>query len=412
MAIDSIDKLAAQIMNRHSTSSTWTDVIIVGNGLVGQSLAIGLAKAGMDVMVIAKTSPEDIAMAQSQRYSSFNPSSMALLQKLNIVEPNISYGCPMRIIEVYDAYHDQPLTFHASQIDDPYLGCIINHGLLLKTSAKTLPSITTSIIGQPVELRQQPPDADYPITITLQDGHTYHSKWLIGADGQHSWVRQYANFGYAYEKSHHQKGIVIHVSCHDHHHTGIQRFLPSGPLAFLPSSHQKNQYSGSLVWSIDNDLYQQFQDRSSQQWADAATQALNHRYHHSWEALGPWHAFDLSSHHVKQYHQGSIALIGDAAHHMHPLAGQGLNRGLADVACLLDIIDQLKAHRLPRCHPSALIAYQHRCAWRNDSMIQMIHAIKYTYQYSRWPVPILRKLGQGILEHCLPLKSTMMQLAR
>jgi len=327
------------------------DVVIVGGGVVGASCALALAREGLDVALIETTPPPPWdATTPDLRVYALAPDNAAFLGKLGIW-PHIARTRAQvyRQMRVWDAGGSGELTFDADRLGCPELGWIVESSLLLDSLWAALPSANVELIcpARIESLHQTSTQAQ----LRLHDGRRLDARLVIAADGASSTVRTLAAIN---TKTHHygQRGIVAYVrSEHPHQHTAWQRFLQTGPLALLPFAGDGHLLS--IVWTLPEAEAARVLVLNDTSFARELTIASAAR-------LGELHpaskraAFPLKRQLAHTQHSGRIVLIGDAAHVVHPLAGQGVNLGLRDITALQTSIDEARQRQLPWDSPQRL----------------------------------------------------------
>ena len=240
----------------------------------------------------------------------------------------------------------------------------------------------------------------------LEDGTELQAQLLVGADGARSWVRQQAGIsvkGWDYD----QVALVTWVKPEVfHQETAWQRFLPSGPLAFLPLT----EGYCSIVWSTSPQHAAQLQAMETERFAQELQAAFENKLG-TIEAVGPRAMFPLRTFETQHYILPHLALVGDAAHTIHPLAGQGVNLGLADMSSLLRVLIEARQHRRSIGSASTLRRYER---WRradNRSMLLAMDGFKRLFSTEQPLLRWARNLGLNLTDHTLPIKRLIMQQA-
>jgi len=327
------------------------DAVIVGGGVVGASCALALAKQGLDVALVETTRPAPWdAKHPDLRVYALAPDNAALLDGLDLW-PQIrqTRAEPYRRMRVWDAAGGGELTFDADHLGRPELGWIVESSLLLDRLWAALPAAGVDLHcpGKIESLHQTTAQAQ----LRLDNGHRLDTRLVIAADGASSTIRTLAGITTS-THHYHQRGIVGYIhSEHPHQHTAWQRFLPTGPLALLPFAGNGHQLS--IVWTLPEVEAARILALDDTAFARELTTASAAR-------LGELHptskraAFPLKRQLARTQHAGRIVLIGDAAHAVHPLAGQGVNLGLRDVTALKSSISEARYRQLPWDSPQRL----------------------------------------------------------
>lgn len=317
------------------------DVAIVGAGVVGAAAALALARDGWHVALVeAREPPRWRADQPDLRVYAFAPDNAALLEDLG-VWPAIrdARAQPYRGMRVWDAAGGDELHFDADAFGRRELGWIVENGLLVDRLWAALPAAGVRVVcpAQLAALEQEPAHA----TLELDDGTRLRAHLVVAADGGDSKLRALAGID-TYTHDYGQNALVAFVD-HERPHeaTCWQRFLPTGPLAFLPFAGEGGHRS-SIVWTLpEAEAMRLLQVDDS-----AFLRELDHAFAGTLGALTAVSkrvAFPLRRQLAQANAAGRVAVIGDAAHVVHPLAGQGVNLGLRDVAALRALLQRPRA---------------------------------------------------------------------
>lgn len=308
-------------------------MVVVGGGVVGGACALALARLGLQVALVESHAPPHWSPAgRDLRVYAFAPDNAALLDELQVWSGvSAARAQPYRRMRVWDAAGGGELVFDADALGRRELGWIIEHGLLADHLWRALQAAGVEVHA-PARLQDLAQEAD-GVRLGLDDGTRLDARLAIAADGADSTLRRLAGLeveAHAYA----QQGVVAYVrTAHPHEDTAWQRFLPGGPLALLPC----DDGLGSIVWTLPDAEAQRVVSMEDAEFSGILTRAFDAR-------LGEMHAvsaraaFPLRRQLVRQYRQGRVLVLGDAAHVVHPLAGQGVNLGLRDVAALRDSV--------------------------------------------------------------------------
>jgi len=308
------------------------DAIVVGAGVVGAAAALGLAREGARVALVEAQEPAAWrAEAPDLRVYALAPDARALLAALGAWAGIASARAhPYRRMRVWDAAGGGELDFDADAFGQPALGYIVEHGLVVDRLWQALarePGVERHCPDALEALEQD----DEGVDATLASGRRVRARLLFGADGAHSRVRALAGIDWRGE-SYRQRALVAYVRCErSHQDTCWQRFLPTGPLAFLPCADGRC----SIVWTLPEAEAARVLALDEPAFLAELERAFDARLGRVLEAT-PRRAFPLEHRLAGAMLAGRVALLGDAAHVVHPLAGQGVNLGLRDVAALLE----------------------------------------------------------------------------
>lgn len=328
------------------------DVAVVGAGVVGSTASLSLARAGLRTVIVEAHEPAPWRADEPDlRVYAFATDSQALLESLGVWSAVASARAqPFRRMRVWDAAAGGELDFNGDALGRECLGHIVEHGLLvdrLWAAVVQHPKIRRHC---PARLHQLDQD-EGGVSLLLDTGQRLRAKLLLGADGAASRVRELAGLSIS-EHDYGQRGLVAYVrTARPHEDTCWQRFLPSGPLAFLPCSDGRS----SIVWTLPDAEAKRLFDVDEGRFCAELTRAFDSRLGEVTE-VSQRQAFPLRRRLATEMLHDRVALIGDAAHVVHPLAGQGVNLGLRDIAGLVALIreaqsagrDFASAHRLQR----------------------------------------------------------------
>lgn len=326
------------------------DVVVVGAGLVGSALALGLARSGRRVAVLEQREPAPWDPARpGLRVVALAADAVSLFERLGVWASMPADGThAYRGMRVWDAAGGGELVLDADELGQPQLGWIVSNDLLawqLWTALEREPLIQRIPHARVTGLEQEADRAG----VELDDGRRLRAPLVVAADGAGSTVRQLAGIEVT-SRDYGQRGLVAFLrSERDHQDIAWQRFLPGGPLALLPVRDGRC----SIVWSLPEDEAMHWLQAPEPAFLDALTRAADARLG-AFSAVSERAAFPLRRQLAREYVAGRVVLVGDAAHTVHPLAGQGVNLGLRDVACLLRLVESAGVrdigapHRLAR----------------------------------------------------------------
>ena len=363
------------------------DVIVVGAGLIGASFALQLARrTDLSVAVIEHSVAIAAVEEPNQRVVALGDLATGLLAQVGVLAMLDDQSChPYEKMVVWDENSDGELTFAAAEYDQSCLGHMVDSlqcTLLLQKALGETRNIDVFFEFSAVSLV-----FDAAAVRLVGTDRALTAQLIVAADGRRSWVRQQAKI-FAPEYDFGQQGIVARISSElSHQNTAWQRFLSTGPLAILPLHDNQS----SIVWSVDDSYAAELMQLTAQDFADRIAEALEWRLG-SIRVLGKHVAFPLASQHAEQYVKSRVALIGDAAHSIHPLAGQGANLGFKDAASLVELLAQADDDSLGEL--LLLQKYQRARRFDNQQTDFMMNALHRMYRSKRpfW----LGARGQGM----------------
>ncbi|MDE2148373.1 MAG: UbiH/UbiF/VisC/COQ6 family ubiquinone biosynthesis hydroxylase [Gammaproteobacteria bacterium] len=376
------------------------DLAVAGAGPVGLALALAGVEAGFTVRVLDRAAPT-VSDAEERRYYALSPASVAWLRSLGAGDA-LRDACPYSHMTVWENDPRHGLEFDAGDVGRAELGWIVGHGALLGTLLRRLPSQVLCAGAELVSMQRQARG----LTLQCAGGLQLRARLAVAADGAESSLRRLSGLvavGWDYD----QLGLVANVRPQrSHRHTAWQRFLPSGPLALLPLADGRC----SIVWSADSSLAKSLLTLDDGAFAQRLTEASQSRLGEI-VAVGPRLAFPLRLRHAPLYAADGIALVGDAAHVVHPLAGQGLNLGLADATALIETL--VEARTVGRCWHAARQLERYSRMRKADTlrMMALTDALVRLYRTDNALFKILRREGLGLVGQIRPLRTFLARQA-
>lgn len=383
-----------------------TDVVIVGGGMVGGALALGLAQQGFTVTVIEKNAPPafDASSPPDVRISAISASSVGLLRGLDVWDSVRKMRAhAYRQLETWE-WESAHVVFNAAELKLPELGYMVENNVLQLALWQALEAHERISLRVGISLQAMRREEMYT-SLTLTDGSQIDARLVVGADGASSQVRQLAGIG-IHAWQYQQSCMLISVQCAgDPGDSTWQQFTPAGPRAFLPLF----DHWASLVWYDAPARIRQLQGMSMAQLQQEITRHFPSRL----GEVTPLSAgvFPLTRRHALQYVKPGLALVGDAAHTIHPLAGQGVNLGYRDVDALLDILGRAKAHGEEWASLPVLKRYQTRRQADNFIMQSGMDLFYAGFSNDLPPVRMLRNLGLMAAERAGGLKRQALKYA-
>lgn len=441
------------------------DVVVVGGGIVGSALACQLKSnpvfKGKKVAVI-ETAPPAVAGPVEEdspdlRVYTITPASRALFESAKVWDkmPE-SHKASFKDMQVWDAMGDGFIRFNAEKAGRDSLGHVVESKVLVRALHDRMNELEADTSDpEPLKLYcpakvkhfRRPNDVSYISELTLEDGTRMSADLVVAADGANSIIRTLTalgTWGWDYD----QQAVVATVKTDVANHTAWQRFFPTGPLALLP---MRDGYS-SIVWSCTQEMAQELTSLSPEDFVERLNQALfspssapvppefpglpvltelvkgvNHAVNtvmaaaaltdpfvsppKPTEVVGRRFAFPLKLKHAVSYVKPGVALVGDSAHTIHPLAGQGLNLGLADVSSLANLlVDGVKSGE-NLSNEFFLAQYEADRKRANISMALAMDGFKRLFGPTPDAIGVARNVGMGTLNAVEPLKNQIMRYA-
>ena len=390
------------------------DIIIIGGGMVGLAMAASLAESDLKILIIEKQNlPENFSselLANNPvedndfdvRVSAISPANRELLSKFNAWQ-NIPQQrqANYQKMKVWDGDGTGKIEFSAAEVAQPDLGVIVENRLIQAALLKNIQAFGNVHCCFGLELEQIESFGDH-IEVNLSDGSQYKSQLLIGADGANSIVRQKLEIE-SEQMPYEQVAFVANVRTElSHQFTAWQRFTPTGPVAFLPLA---NDSLCSVVWSIDQEKAKKLKTIGEDEFAIKLQQAFESKLGKV-TAVSEHFGFPLVKRHSQSYLQHRVALIGDAAHTVHPLAGQGVNLGFQDVACLSELILKLVQQKRDYGLMQNLRPFERERKTENLIMQNAMSGFIHLFANQSMPVTLIRNIAMSALNN-LPMAKEM-----
>lgn len=392
------------------------DVVIIGGGLVGGLTALLLAQGGVQATVLDAAPILDATQVIGQmnsRVLALSQASIHLLQTVQIWQ-NIARHMPYTGMQVWNSNGYGEINFGQSSQRTPWLDQAL--GAMVEPSLLNL-AIQQQMLSQLKDYRTQVKvtrveQGNAVWFVHLADGTRLTTRLVIGADGANSFVRQQA-FIDLDVLDYKQAGLSCAIrTAQPHEHVARQMFLETGPLAYLPMASldpEQQGYWQSIVWTLPDDYAEEYAALDEASFCQLLTAESQHMLGEVLEAT-PRATFPLKARAAQAYVRDGLALIGDAAHVIHPLAGQGVNIGCLDAAVLCDVL----LHDLERgvwAHSQTLRRYEHLRKGQNEAMMHSMSLIGWLETTQLTPVVWARNWGLKTVEQHAVLKDNFMAQA-
>src|SRR5206468_632804 len=385
------------------------DVIIFGGGLVGLALASALDSSGLSTIVVDPADPGLRGSASFDgRTSAVSSSSMRMLETIGVAAHLAEPGCPIRRIAVADGLEPGGLHFDAD--DEEPLGMMHENRHLraaLHDRAETGKSTWLLWNSRVSEVQR----GDHGVVVALEDGRKLSAPLLVGADGRNSATREAAGINMARWKYDHHAivSVIRHERPHDH--IAYEIFYPTGPFALLPMNDDSAGHRSAIVWSVPQEDAAGWLSLDDEDFAAEAGAAMG-GFLGRIAMLAPRSSYPLGFHHAAQITANRLALLGDAAHAIHPIAGQGLNLGFRDAAALAEVLVDGARLGLDLGDRQLLDRYQR---WRSLDALSVAFATDTLTRIYGVPGRIasaVRRFGMGLVGRISPLRNKLMSEAR
>ncbi len=397
------------------------DLIIIGGGMVGATLACALGDSALKIAIIEAHQADYNWPDGSHdiRVSALTHASQHIFENIGAWQSMYKDGvCAYDQMHVWDATGHGEIHFNSIDIGQMNLGHIVENRIIQKAVQTRLADFDNIDLLMPLKVadlqintQQTNTQQKAGVQLITEDGQSFSADLLVGADGANSWVRQQAGISLS-TWAYHQTAVVCNVTTSEPHQNACwQQFMPEGPLAFLPLCDDSSAETiSSIVWSTSEDKAQALLNMNEQQFNQELQLAFG-------STLGRIQlnsergAFPLRLRHARQYAQEHLALIGDAAHTVHPLAGQGVNLGLLDAVVLAEEIQRaLQQHRAIG-GIQALRRFERRRKADNIAMLAAMDGFKRLFSNDITPLKVLRNAGLGLADKIQPLKQSMIKRA-
>ena len=385
--------------------SRYYDMIIVGAGMVGAAAACAFAQRGRRIALIESTTPQEHSSEADYdiRVSAISPGSRELLRQLGIWQRlDVNRVCSYEQMHIWHENGAASLSFDAVDLARDDLGVIVENRQLLHALHQACSQQDGIDWYRPERVEQILENHADGVVVRLESNGILQADWVIAADGRGSPTRTLAGLTAEFD-DYAQTAFVANVdTTKSHAHTAWQRFLATGPLAFLPLANGQS----SIVWSCDDDFAEQVAAADDETFCAMLGEAFEFRLGQVTDC-GPRASFRLGWHVCEHWFEQRVLLIGDAAHSVHPLAGQGVNLGFSDVELLLALGDQGEGNLTSQ----SLRRYERQRRSETWLASQSLGGLKWVYGLEQKPLTSLRDLGMKIVDQTPWLKRELMRKA-
>lgn len=394
-----------------ATGADRRDLVILGGGLVGMTLALAAARAGITSHVIDKADPAALtAEGADGRASAISTASWNLFANIGLGDRLAPLGCPIDAIAVTDGMKPGRLDFRPKP-DEGSLGRMFANRdlrLALFEAARGEPAIAWHTRVEAVTRDRGP----HGVAVTLDDGRVLAGSLLVAAEGRQSPTRDEAGFALARWDYRHRAFVTALVHEKPHGNVAWEIFYPAGPFALLPLlDDAQGRHRSALVWTVaERDA------KGVSALSDAAflaeVAARMHDVFGAIELAAPRMSYPLNFHHSGRLVDDRLAVIGDAAHGMHPIAGQGLNLGLRDVGALVEVLAEGMRLGLEPGDAQLLARYERWRSLDTFSVMSVTDGINRLFGIPGRLPSAARRLGMAVVQRTPALKRFFMDEAR
>jgi 2-octaprenyl-6-methoxyphenol hydroxylase len=386
------------------------DVIILGGGLAGLALAAALDCSGLSAIVVDPADPDQRLDATFDgRTSAVSASSTRMLEATGVADWFPVGGCPILKIQVADGLASGGLAFEPGEDDGPLGWMHENRHLRAALRARAEAGKNLWLLWKS---RVSKVDrGEHSVVVALEDGRKLAAPLLVGAEGRNSPMREQAGIRMARWRYDHTAIVSVLYHERPHENVAYEIFYPDGPFALLPMIDYGKRHRSAIVWSVQRDDAAAFLSLTDEDFAAEAKQAMG-GFLGKISLAAPRSTYPLGFHHAAQITAQRLALVGDAAHAMHPIAGQGLNVGFRDVAALAQVLVEGARLGLELGDKQLLDRYQR---WRSLDTLMVAMAtdnLTRIYGVPGQAASAVRRFGMGLIDRIAPIKTRLMNEAR
>ena len=394
------------------------DIAVVGGGITGLAAACLASRSGLRTCVIdaSKVTTPDTGWqpgTPNPRVSAFNIASVNLLEHIGVWNSIVERdACPYRTMSVWDQSSQAKIHFDVSQLADQPSANLENLGYIVENSLVTWSMLDRLQQNYNVQLlyghsvNEVANTRDGVLLGLAESRDEIFANLVIAADGARSVLRSLSGIDLQSD-SFNQIALVAEVNCEfSHQHTAWQCFTPEGPVALLP----RGEKVCSLVWSVDVPKARQLQQASTEEFSSRLYDAFGDKLG-TLTVTGKVNGFPLYNRHASRYIAPHMALIGDAAHTIHPLAGLGANIGLLDAASLMDVVQQASGKGRSLGGQSTLRRYERWRKGENLAVLELMNLFKQGFGTTDTLLTNIRQSAFSIADRPSPLKNSIIAYA-
>ncbi|GKV81158.1 2-octaprenylphenol hydroxylase [Pectobacterium carotovorum subsp. carotovorum] len=385
------------------------DVVIAGGGMVGLALACGLQGSGLRIAVLEKQVAElqPLGKDYALRVSAINAASECLLRHIGVWENLVAQRVsPYNDMQVWDKDSFGKISFSGEEFGFSHLGHIIENQVIQQVLWQRASQLSDITLLSPASLKQVA-WGENEAFITLQDDSMLTARLVVAADGAHSWLRQHADIPLTFwDYGHHALVATIRTE-HPHQSVARQTFHGDGILAFLPLD---DPHLCSIVWSLSPEQAQAMQSLPAEEFNRQVAMAFDMRLGLC-ELESERQTFPLTGRYARSFAAHRLVLVGDAAHTIHPLAGQGVNLGFMDVAELIAEVKRLQAQGKDIGQHLYLRRYERRRKHSAAVMLASMQGFRELFDGDNPAKKLLRDVGLVLADKLPGIKPTLVRQA-
>ena len=387
------------------------DLVILGGGLVGMTLALAAARQGITSFVVDKALPEQLtAEGTDGRASAISTASWNLFGNISLTERLEPLGCPISAIAVSDGMKPGRIDFQPGAEDGTLGRMFANRDirLALFEAARAEPAIVWLSGVEPVSRLR----GEHGVAVTLSDGRVLDGSLLVGAEGRQSPTRADAGLNSARWDYRHRAFVTAITHARPHDGVAWEIFYPTGPLALLPLLDLPDgRHRSAVVWTVNERDAQGIGGLSDAAFLHEITARMDSVFGPT-DLAAPRISYPLTFHHAPHIVGQRLALVGDAAHGMHPIAGQGFNLGLRDVGCLVEVLSEGMRLGLDPGDAQLLARYERWRSLDSVSVMATTDALVRIFGIRGRLPSLVRRLGMGLIQRSGWMKRFFMDEAR
>lgn len=384
------------------------DIAIIGGGMVGLTVAAALENSGLRIAIIESKLPDtELADLPDVRVSAISRASENILEHVGAWQGIVARrASPYSSMKVWEQDSFARIEFEAEQIVQRNLGHIVENRVIQLSLLEKVSKQENVMLLAP-ERCSNIMFGESEAWLNLESGKAITAKLVVGADGANSWLRQQVDIPLTHWDYGHSALVANIRTVESHDKTARQIFRPEGPLAFLPLGDPN---LSSIVWSLDPLHAENLVSMSEEEFNKQLTAAFDNQLGLC-KVEGERQAFPLKMRYAKDFVKERVVLVGDAAHTIHPLAGQGVNLGLADAAALAEIINELHQEGKDIGLKTNLRPFER---WRKTEAAQMIASMQGFKELFSGTNPIkklVRGIGMTLTNEVTPVKDECLKRA-